>query len=500
MSFINHPTRICFLLILLLQQAFCQTLDNAYGNGDGFTTANMGLLYRSEMLNDNSVIVQSRPDFYKFSKFDAQGNRDMAFGTNGYLYPYDQSGATGPQGHSNLIIDQQQRIVIGMYEFVGNVHSIKLKRYFQDGTRDMSFGTAGVFVYPIQAQIQPLSPTFCFFSDQSMLLHICMQSALNLPSLLVKLNPDGILDTAFGTNGTVTIPAGANSLLFSNRTVAIDENDNIILFSRTNVSPYNHFINKFNSLGAPDTTFGTVTVNELTGYYRVVIWLRDGKIYVATHPDNGSNTLRVIRLNMDGSLDSGFNDIIIDQTNYYYRLESEGVIIDRVGKVIAVGMIMNEAGTIAQKGVVKCYNDDGTVDTAFDNDGEVTFDYNWSHFIYPLVQSDNKIVVTGVCLNSSLTGNTTWNAMLLRYTTNNLSVDGIGPNTSVALFPNPASTNFTIAPDTSEKVELYDALGRFVKTYPGKSTSYSLDGLENGLFILRIFTDSGISVQKLLKN
>lgn len=500
MSFTYHLARICILFILLIQQVHSQTLDFSYGNGDGLTTSNIGLLEKSKILSNNSVIVQTQVGiFYKFAKFDAQGNRDMSFGTAGFLYPYDQIGASGPQGHSNFIIDIQQRIIIGMYEFVNNQHYIKLKRYFQDGTPDTSFGTAGVFVYPIQAQAQIGSPTFSFFSDHSILLNVSMQGNNLMPSLLMKLTPDGILDTAFGENGIVINYVDPYNLLYNNNTLVIDGNDNIFLGYRTNGNPYNHFLIKFNSFGVPDQTFGIVLVDELTGYNTAFIWLYNGKIYLSARPINSINSLKIIRLNLDGTTDTGFNSIIIDQTNYSFRADS--VAIDQFGKIITVGIVSNEAGTIPQKGVLKCYNVDGTLDTTFGNLGEVTFNYNWTHFLYPLIQSDNKIVVSGISLNSSLTGNNDWNNIFLRYTTNNnLTVYESMPSNSIALFPNPASTFFTISPDISEKVELYDVQGRLIRTYLEKSTTYSLDGLENGLFTLRIFTDSGIRVEKLLIN
>ncbi len=496
MSFTDRLLLLC--LFLPLQHSYSQTLDNTYGDGDGFTVANIGLVHGSKILADNSVIVQSQPNQVRFSKFDVHGNRDMTFGTDGYLSPYDQSGAQGLQGHSNFIIDPQQRILIGMYEFVADQHSIKLKRYFQDGTQDTSFGTDGIFFYPIPAQLQAASPTICFFSDNSVLLHIPMQGSINLPSLLVKLDSDGILDTSFGTNGTVTIPAGSSNFLFTNKSMTVDQDDNIFLAFRTNVAPYDHLIAKFNSMGVADETFQTAPIVAMSGHIWSHCWWHGGKLYLAANVYTSSNSIKIIRLNMDGSPDSTFNEIIVDQLNH--RVESKSVTMDHTGKIIAAGILFSEVGISAQKAFVKCYNNDGTVDTTFGNNGEITFDYSRSHFVYPLIQSDNKIVVTGITLNNLLTGNASWNALLSRFTTNNLSVDEPETDNLITLFPNPASTSFTVTPDIAEKIELYDTRGRLVRTYIGNDGPYMLNGLERGLFFLRIVTNSGVSVKKLLKN
>src|SRR5688500_6151860 len=123
MTLTKYTSPIYLLFLLLIQQGFSQNLDNTYGNGDGITIGVPGIIDRCEMMGDNSVIVQARPLLDKLSKYDADGNQDMTFGANGYVFPFDQTGAQGPTGHSNFIIDPQQRILIGMYEFVNNLHS-----------------------------------------------------------------------------------------------------------------------------------------------------------------------------------------------------------------------------------------------------------------------------------------------------------------------------------------------------------------------------------------
>ena len=70
----------------------------------------------------------------------------------------------------------------------------------------------------------------------------------------------------------------------------------------------------------------------------------------------------------------------------------------------------------------------------------------------------------------------------------------------LSIYPNPVILNFTIA--TTEKVvavEIYDALGRIVKTF-GNAKTYNVENLEKGLYFLKIKTETKNYIEKLIKN
>jgi len=68
------------------------------------------------------------------------------------------------------------------------------------------------------------------------------------------------------------------------------------------------------------------------------------------------------------------------------------------------------------------------------------------------------------------------------------------------LYPNPASNMLSIQSKLPlEKVEIYSILGKKVKDIESGFNSISLDNLSKGIYILRIHSENGTTVRKLIK-
>lgn len=84
-----------------------------------------------------------------------------------------------------------------------------------------------------------------------------------------------------------------------------------------------------------------------------------------------------------------------------------------------------------------------------------------------------------------------------------LDDDVLVPDTDpagISLFPNPASHRFTVtAPENIHTVTITDITGRTVQYLTTDSREVSVDtsGLLNGMYIVRIYTESGVAVSKL---
>lgn len=76
------------------------------------------------------------------------------------------------------------------------------------------------------------------------------------------------------------------------------------------------------------------------------------------------------------------------------------------------------------------------------------------------------------------------------------------PNPTIEFFPNPAGTQVQISSTLPmTRIEVSDALGRVVGTFqPPRESSFSLDvsSWSEGVYLLRIHTDDGITAKKLL--
>ena len=71
---------------------------------------------------------------------------------------------------------------------------------------------------------------------------------------------------------------------------------------------------------------------------------------------------------------------------------------------------------------------------------------------------------------------------------------------NVTISPNPADGFFTIGGAQNEvnQIELFSLSGQKVRDFDAKETHHSLVGLENGIYLLRIYSNEGVVSRKLL--
>ena len=67
-----------------------------------------------------------------------------------------------------------------------------------------------------------------------------------------------------------------------------------------------------------------------------------------------------------------------------------------------------------------------------------------------------------------------------------------------AVYPNPNNGDFTIQCEGMKLVEVFSMDGRLVKSIQTESPIYQLQGLTNGTFLVKITTDDGVTVQKIV--
>lgn len=83
-----------------------------------------------------------------------------------------------------------------------------------------------------------------------------------------------------------------------------------------------------------------------------------------------------------------------------------------------------------------------------------------------------------------------------------LAVSDVNSRTKISVYPNPATDFVNIQNTKSEKIQaisLGDLTGRTIKHIDVNETKVSLSGLPKGVYLLKIKTDKGMSVQKVIK-
>ncbi len=160
--------------------------------------------------------------------------------------------------------------------------------------------------------------------------------------------------------------------------------------------------------GELDITFNTTGYNVTQGgfqdVYQDVTVQADGKsVAVGTKLDPGflTSSLRVARYNVDGTLDNTFGnggivDVVIGGAQFGYAVE---VLAD--GKILVAGGVSDEAGSV--QWLLLRLNADGSTDTGFALGGYQLVDYingNEDLAYEMAVQADGKILLAGVVADS----------------------------------------------------------------------------------------------------
>jgi uncharacterized delta-60 repeat protein len=232
---------------------------------------------------------------------------------------------------------------------------------------------------------------------------------------LVKYNADGTLDTGFGTDGIATQAVGTSN---DNCYAAALQSDGKILLGGDfdSGSTYDLAVVRFLADGTPDPGFGTngvatVAVGGADNYGTDIAVQPDGKVLLMGRHLDGDWDFIVLRLNADGSPDTGFgtNGIRVqsvgagDDNGYAMALQPDGRII-LIGDTRQPGGEWNVA-------LVRL-TADGMPDDTFSGDGIAVHDPGTgdSYAYAGLLQPDGKIVVAGGAYGRAAPTAATWTA------------------------------------------------------------------------------------------
>jgi len=226
------------------------------------------------------------------ARFNSDGTLDNSFGTSGKVI--QPIGSSFDYGQS-LAIQPDGKILLGGSCNSGGFGSDKdfcIARFNSDGTLDTSFGTSGKVIQPIGSR-DDYGSSLAIQPDGKILLSGSCYNGIE-DFCIARFNSDGTLDTSFGTSGKVIQSIGLGDDY--GRSLAIQSDGKILLGgSCHNGSNYYDFcIARFNPNGTLDTTFGTggkviqpIGSGDDHGYSLAI--QPDGKILLGGYCDNGSN-------------------------------------------------------------------------------------------------------------------------------------------------------------------------------------------------------------------
>jgi uncharacterized delta-60 repeat protein len=306
---------------------------------------------------------------FAVARFNSDGTPDTSYGTGGQVVtPFFDFNGTGL---SKALLQPDGKIVA-----VGNVGNtmfadVGLVRYNPDGSLDSSFGTGGKADTHLGDFVESVSDAVLQSDGKIVVL---AKLAAGAPELL-RYNINGTLDSSFGIGGILGISFGDRLALLPDGRLVVAAND---------------AVGRYNNDGTLDFTFGTrgsirtgLGPKASSADSEDIALQPDGKIVFAGTTQN--NQLALLRYNINGNVDAtfgvgGLTTLPPSQTPY-------ALAIDNNGRIIVSGNVFTGAGSFVER-----FQPNGVLDASFDAPGNgalPTFPFDLA------VQADGKILVAG---------------------------------------------------------------------------------------------------------
>ncbi len=406
-----------FTLLLFISFIFSYaqqpgTVDKTYGNSKGAevinSNANITLMFSSALQSDDKLVVggeDSANNRFMLSRHNKDGSIDSSFGINGKV-------VTEPDlsiyvfgvgnGWVSLAIQTDGKIVatgiVTKYGQGGGNNlfntDILVARFLPDGTLDKSFGTNGVVITDLGSS--DLSFDIVVQPDGKILVGGQTSSHL----LVLRYNTDGSIDKSFGDGGGYVL---SSVNVTTAHAITLQPDGKIVAGGGYNFDTY-FFIERFMPDGTVDNSFGengsvTTAVGSIDDGYTTDInsLAVDNKGRVIASGNNANSQIAIVRYLQDGTLDNSFDEdgkkMIVFSGGNGYRTT---VLLPNQDKIVVAGYAFINIENPNADFALAALNKDGSFDSTFGTNGEVTTDFGYDENTYSAVlQSDGKIVLTG---------------------------------------------------------------------------------------------------------
>jgi uncharacterized delta-60 repeat protein len=343
----------------------------------------------------------TQEDFF-VARYNTDGSLDASFGTGGTVLTdfhsrADFAGAVAVEADGTIVVAGTARQTVSLNQDFG------LARYHADGTLDTSFGTGGRVTTDFIGTSEDEAAGIAIQPNGKIVVAGTTQDfASNGGSefALTRYNPDGSLDSSFGTGGIVITSFPGNDAFAA--ALALQPNGKIIVVGTAFVSTGVDFaLARYNVDGSLDTSFGKggEALTHFGGGATSVALQPDGKIVVAGTAFNSASgsgqNFGVVRYNPDGSRDTSFGTAGRVITDFGHAdNQAQGVIIEKDGNIVVAGT----TGFLGSQHLALVrYLRNGGLDKSFGRGGRVTaaFGEGASQAAGLVLQGGSKLLVVG---------------------------------------------------------------------------------------------------------
>ena len=486
----------------------CGIMDTSFGtNGKvrhKFNQRNIGNAFALQ--SDGKIVVagveapsnagsQQRANV---SRFNSDGTPDTTFNGTGSHSVLNASGTF----NSLHIMDDGRIVCFGQ---LGSGLGATIALFMPDGSFDTSFNNDGLVFFNTPLQYFD-NVTGHLLADGKMLLtSYASNSASEFHYLAVRFLASGEIDTTYGNNGYYYDAVLPTSGYFYKLTSAIDSNGNLLISKGFDNTSFD--ILRLTPEGILDSTFGTAgkVHYDSGGAATGMQLLSDGKILVrgtAAGSASGFAPSCAVRFLANGTPDSTFGPNGLRLFNILNNVQSEALhslLVLPNGQWIAAVAIFNfyfkkygdlyNFPHISQTGTV--LSTTGTGSYQWFLDGEAISGAINQTFV-PNQNGNYTVMITDAngCQGLSSVFNVT-----------NLSVTANSLYKKVAIFPNPTTgkVNISLENEIIDKVEIVDIVGKVVAVKPSSTTQIDINELANGIYIFKIYSGATVIQKKVIK-
>lgn len=488
------------------------TLDETFGIG-GKISNNFGgasAVFDAALQSDGKIIViGTATPFEKSSKFvivrylpngDLDSSFDRVGATTILGQQYFGAGAIAIQPDGKIVVaGTTKNQVNGVSE-----SDIMLIRYNEDGTLDATFDGDGIAIAPLKNSQS--GSAILLQADGKIIVGGTF--SLNNPELhtfgLARFNVDGSIDTTYGTNGFVQTPNMSRGVLYD---IKFIDNENVVAVGY-NLIISNFLMAKYDATGKVITSFGSKGNGVIEEKFNQIALLnkcvvsKDNHIYVAGASFNGTKYNAFIdKYDSNGVVDTSFglNGRIVKEYGNTIASFANDIAIDSKNELI-VGLAVGP--TSNYDFALESYSLDGVLNTSFGTTGYFSTNFGAGHdyFQKMLIQPDDKIVMIGNKYDQVIARVNNSKKVVL--STDNFTVN----STVINVSPNPVNEfpmlNLQLQKATNLSVDLYDAKGILVssliknKFYTEGSTTQALNlsnNLAKGIYFLKVSSDGKLT-------
>ena len=328
-------------------------------------------------------------------KMNADGSMDLTFGTNGYyIFP---NSAGSDFSYDMEVLSNGNILVAGALSITAANPKWAMICLNPNGTLNTSFGTGGVFSIDIDsgedyARKILLTPTKIILAGNTKVPGFSTNRLA-----VVRCDYNGVLDTSFGSGGLNILSSG-NITCWS---AAQGATGDIILAGEAYINNiYYPMIAKFSATGSIATTFGTsgVWVNMAMNARYFDVDFHNSQLILSGNNGPGLTDFLLesrSETNAAANLSFGTNGqtiVNINQSDTYYE-----VIFQPDGKILACGTSGTAGIGAARDFVVSRYNANGTLDLTWGTNGHTLTNIftNWDDAYGMDLYPGNKLILGG---------------------------------------------------------------------------------------------------------